>query len=66
MVYILYSLIIGMARTSFKFTVIWIMMVEAGRLYRYMYHMGLAARKPVFGVSDKVRLKSTCSATETS
>ena len=28
--------------------------------------MGLTARKPVFGVSDTVRLKPTCSATETS
>ena len=35
MVYIPYSQIIGMAPTSFKFTVIWIMMVEAGQLYRY-------------------------------
>ena len=29
-------------------------------------YMGLAARKPVFGVSDKMRLKPACSATETS
>ena len=29
-------------------------------------HMGLAARKPVFGVSHKVRFKPACSATETS
>ena len=28
--------------------------------------MGLAARKPVFGVFDKARLKPACSATETS
>ena len=28
--------------------------------------MGFAARKPVFGVSDKVRFKPACSATETS
>ena len=28
--------------------------------------MGLVARKPVFGVSDKVRFKPACSATETS
>ena len=30
------------------------------------YYLGLAARKPVFGVSDKVRFKPACSATETS
>ena len=30
------------------------------------YHMGLVARKPVFGVSDKVRLKPVSTATETS
>ena len=29
-------------------------------------HMGLTARKPVFEVSDKMRFKSVCSATETS
>ena len=29
-------------------------------------HMGLATAKPVFGVSDKARLKTACSATETS
>ena len=28
--------------------------------------MGLAARKPVFAVSDKVRFKQACSATGTS
>ena len=28
--------------------------------------MSLVARKPVYGVSDQVRLKPTCSATETS
>ena len=28
--------------------------------------MGLVATKPVFGVSDKARLKPACSATETS
>ena len=28
--------------------------------------MGLDARKPVFGVSEKVRFKPACSATETS
>ena len=28
--------------------------------------MGLVATKPVFGVSDKVRFKPACSATETS
>ena len=28
--------------------------------------LGLVARKPVFGVSDKVRFKPACSATETS
>ena len=30
------------------------------------YHLGLAARKPVFEVFDKARLKPACSATETS
>ena len=30
------------------------------------YHMGLAARKPVFGVHYKARLKPACSATVTS
>ena len=30
------------------------------------HHLGLVARKPVFGVSDKVRFKPACSATETS
>ena len=30
------------------------------------YYMGLVATKPVFGVSDKVRFKPACSATETS
>ena len=29
-------------------------------------HMGLVARKPVFGVSDKARIKPVSSATETS
>ena len=29
-------------------------------------HMGLVARKPVFGVSYKARFKPACSATETS
>ena len=29
-------------------------------------NMGRDARKPVFGVSDKVRFKPVCSATETS
>ena len=29
------------------------------------YHLGLDVTKPVFGVSDKVRLKTDCSATET-
>ena len=28
-------------------------------------NQGLVVRKPVFGVSDPVRLKPTCSATET-
>ena len=32
----------------------------------YIIIMGLVARKPVFGVSDKVRFKPACSATETS
>ena len=30
------------------------------------YNMGLVARKPVFGVSDKARLKPVSSTTETS
>ena len=32
----------------------------------HSYEMGRIARKPVFGVSDKVRFKQACSATETS
>ena len=31
-----------------------------------VYHMGLIGTKPVFGVSDKTRLKQVSSATETS
>ena len=31
-----------------------------------LYYMGLVAKKPVFGVSDQVRLKPVCSDTETS
>ena len=31
-----------------------------------IYHMGCDARKPVFGVSDKARLKPVSLATETS
>ena len=34
--------------------------------YKHARHMGLVARKPVFGVSNKVRFKPACSATETS
>ena len=30
------------------------------------YHLSLVTRKPVFGVSDQVRVKLACSATETS
>ena len=30
------------------------------------YHMGLVAKKPDFGASDKIRFKPTCLATETS
>ena len=32
----------------------------------YHFNMSLITRKPVFGVSDQVRLKPACSATETS
>ena len=35
-------------------------------LQKLNYHMGRDERKPVFGVSDKVRFKPACSATETS
>ena len=31
----------------------------------FHYKMDLSGRKPVFRISDKVRLKSVCSATET-
>ena len=36
--------------------------------YKFLYvtHISLVTRKPVFGVSDQLRLKSACSATETS
>ena len=32
--------------------------------YHCFYHMSLVTRKPVFGVSDQVRLKPACAATE--
>ena len=32
----------------------------------FLHEMGLCMTKPVFGVSDTVRLKPVCSATETS
>ena len=36
-------------------------------IHMHVYpYMGLVARKPVFGVSDKVRFKPVCLATETS
>ena len=35
------------------------------RFTRACYNMGLIATKPVFGVSDKARLKPVSSATET-
>ena len=31
----------------------------------FLYHMGVNATKPVFGVSDKARLKPVSSTTET-
>ena len=34
-------------------------------MVQFHYHTGLVARKPVFGVSDKMRYKPACSATET-
>ena len=34
--------------------------------HRLVVYLGLVARKPVFGVSVKARLKPACSATETS
>ena len=34
--------------------------------YLEFHNLGLVARKPVFGVSEKARLKPACSATETS
>ena len=37
-----------------------------GYFTKDMSHMGLGARKPVFRVSDQVRLKPVCSATQTS
>ena len=48
-----------------------IMLVDHANLmlhiFVYMfYNLGLVARIPVFGVSDKVRFKQACSATETS
>ena len=35
-------------------------------IYGMGHYMGLVARKPVFGVSDKTNSKPVCSATETS
>ena len=35
-------------------------------IYYVVYHMGRDVRNHVFGVSNKVRFKPTCSATETS
>ena len=34
-------------------------------LHLYCLHMSLVARKPVFGICDQVRLKPSCSATQT-
>ena len=42
---------------------------EGIQLWEYLKqkdHKGLAADKPVFGISGKVRYKQVCSATETS
>ena len=38
----------------------------AGLLHHIINHLGLIARKPVFGVSDKARQKPVSSATQTS
>ena len=35
-------------------------------VHEQQWYMSLVTRKPVFGVSDKGRLKPACSATETS
>ena len=40
--------------------------IPEGRFTHNVAHMSLVTRKPVFGVSDNVRLKPACSATETS
>ena len=37
-----------------------------GHVMSYIGQLSLVTRKPVFGVSDQVRLKLACSATETS
>ena len=48
-------------------------LIEVNKYVKYLKnqtrdagYMGLVATKPVFGVSDKVRFKAACSATETS
>ena len=40
--------------------------IEHIMLIAELDNMGLVARKPVFGISNKVRFKQACSATETS
>ena len=39
--------------------------VDAKHFLKIFFHLGLDVSKPVFGVSDKARLKPACSATET-
>ena len=39
---------------------------KRNKLFDHPSYMGWVTRKPVFGVCDQVRLKLTCSATETS
>ena len=49
----------------FSHTEAHIIVRESVQHYHY-YHAGLIARKPVFRVSEEVKLQPVCSATETS
>ena len=51
---------------SINYKTLTVQNVECNKRYCIIYYMGLDAKKPVFGVSDKVRFKPACSATETS
>ena len=44
----------------------WSILLYTVYIYLYEYNVSLVMRKPAFGVSDQVRLKPACSATEAS